>query len=56
MHGVPAGEIAMVTGGRDNGGSENVEKEEERTKDKDESETPVDGQLQRRHHLCQSLN
>lgn len=56
MH-VRAGDVAMVkTSGRDDGGRENVEKEEERDKEKDETETPVDGQLQRRHDLSQVLS
>lgn len=41
--------VAMATGGRDDGGREDVEKEEERSQEEDETETPVDGQLQRRH-------
>lgn len=46
----------MVTGGRDDGGRENVEKEEERVEEEDETETPVDRQLQRRHYLSQVFN
>lgn len=46
--------VAMATGGRDDGGRENVEKEEERRQEEDETETPVDRQLQRRHDLSLS--
>lgn len=46
-------DVAMATSGRDDGGRENVEKEEERSEEEDETQTPVDGQLQRRHDQSQ---
>lgn len=44
----------VATGGRDDVCRENVQEEEVRVNEKDERQTPVDGQLQRRNGLSQA--
>lgn len=39
----------MTAGGREDGGRENVQKEQQGAEEEDEGQTPVDGELQRGH-------
>lgn len=39
----------MTAGGREDGGRENVQEKQQGAQEEDEGQTPVDGELQRRH-------